>query len=119
METSILTSTKKILQIPASYTAFDQDIITHINAAFSILNQLGLGQPDGFMIEDASAEWEEFDVPMNQLNLVKTYIHLKVRILFDPPAMSFALEAAKEQVREYEFRLNVNRENALPEEVEL
>lgn len=110
MESSILTSTKKVLGIADSYTAFDLDILTHINAAFFILHQLGLGQPEGFMIEDDTAVWEDFVVPMNQLNLVKTYVFLKVRILFDPPTTSFHLDAADKQIKEYEWRLNTDRE---------
>ena len=82
MEESILKSTKKILGLADDYTAFDLDVITHINAAFSILNQLGVGQVEGFMILDDVAVWQDFLVPMNQLNLVKTYVYLKVRTLF-------------------------------------
>jgi hypothetical protein len=110
VESSILTSTKKILGIADDYTAFDLDILTHINSAFTILNQLGVGPVDGFMIEDAETVWEDFDIPMNSLNLVKTYVFLKVRILFDPPTTSFHLEAANNQIKEYEWRLNTWRE---------
>lgn len=110
MESSILLSTKKILGIAEDYTVFDLDIITHINAAFVILHQLGLGQEDGFMIEDETNEWEEFDVPMHQLNLVKTYVYLKVSILFDPPTTSFLIDAKTKQIEEYEWRLNTWRE---------
>jgi len=117
MEESILQSTKKILGIEADYTVFDQDIITHINAAFSILNQLGVGPVEGYYISDDSDAWDEFIVPPNQLHLVKTYVYLKVRILFDPPGTSFLLNSAQEQVKEYEWRLNVLREDAImPEE---
>lgn len=114
METSILKSTKKILGIADSYTAFDLDIITHINAAFSILNQLGVGPVEGFMIEDEGSDWEDFVVPQTQLNLVKTYVFLKARLLFDPPTTSFLIEATTKQIEEYEWRLNVFRENEIP-----
>lgn len=110
MESSILTSTKKILGIAQAYTAFDLDIITHINSAFSTLSQLGIGPAEGFMIEDASAVWDEYDVPQNQLNLIKTYMFLKVRILFDPPGTSFLVEALNNQLREHEWRLSCYRE---------
>lgn len=113
MEESILTSTKKILGLAQDYTAFDLDVITHINAAFSILNQLGVGQVEGFFIEDEAAVWGDFIVPLNQLSLVKTYVFLKVRILFDPPATSYLIQAANDQIKEYEWRLNVFREVAL------
>ncbi len=113
MEASILTSTKKILGVAESYTIFDLDIITHINAAFSILNDLGLGQADGFMIEDEGTEWEEYAVPMNSLNLVKTFVYLKVSMLFDPPTTSFLIEAKNKQLDEYLWRLSTQREYAL------
>ena len=110
MEESILKSTKKILGLADDYTPFDLDVMTHINAAFSILNQLGVGPIDGFFIEDEQALWSDFLVPPNQLHLVKTYIYLKVRSLFDPPSTSYLIEATNNQIKEYEWRLNVFRE---------
>jgi hypothetical protein len=111
MEQSILTSTKKILGISADYTAFDLDIITHINAAFSTLTQLGVGPADGFMIEDASAEWYDYIENDIQLNTIKSYVFLKVRQLFDPPSTSYLIEAMEKQIQEFEWRLNTNRES--------
>jgi hypothetical protein len=110
METSILTSTKKILGIPEDYTVFDLDIITHINSAFSTLTQLGVGPPEGFMIEDDSTVWIDFIVDDIQYNAVKTYIYLRVRQLFDPPTTSYLITAFNEQIKELEWRLNVHRE---------
>lgn len=110
METSILTSTKKILGLDEDYTAFDPDIITHINTAFSILAQLGVGPVQGFMIEDAEAVWEDFIGTDNRYNMVKTYVWLKVRQLFDPPTTSYLITAFDEQVRELEWRINSYRE---------
>ena len=117
METSILISTKKVLGIAEDYTVFDLDIITHINATFSLLNQLGVGPVEGFFIEDDSSTWDEFVVPPNQLNLVKTYVILKVRMLFDPPATGFLTTAMENQIKEYEWRLNVFREVELYDDV--
>lgn len=111
METSILTSTKKMLGIDADYTVFDLDIITHINSALSTLSQLGVGPAVGLSIEDASSNWSDFiagDDPF--YNSVKTYVYLKVRLVFDPPAVSYVLIAAEQQIRELEWRLNVTRE---------
>jgi hypothetical protein len=110
METSILTSTKKILGIAEDYTVWDLDIITHINSAFSTLTQLGVGPAAGFMIEDATAEWNDFILDDMQLNSVKTYIYLRVRLLFDPPTTSYAITAMEDQVKQLEWRLNVHRE---------
>lgn len=111
METSILTSTKKILGIASDYTAFDLDIITHINSAFATITQLGVGASSGFEIEDAVSKWEDFISNNTKLvNMCKTYVYLKVRYLFDPPVTSFHLTAMKEQIAEMEWRLNQFRE---------
>lgn len=111
MEESILISTKKILGLDAAYDAFDQDVMTHINTAFSTLYQLGVGPTTGFAIEDETKVWQDFisDDEMI-LNACKTYVYLRVRILFDPPTTSFVLSALKEQLAEYEWRINVLRE---------
>lgn len=118
MDESILNSTKKVLGLDATYTPFDQEVLTHINAAFSILHQLGVGPEDGFFIEDEVPEWSDFILLVNTehtLGLIKTYVNLKVRMLFDPPTTSFLINAMTEQINQYEWRLNVAREYALPE----
>jgi hypothetical protein len=112
MEQSILTSTKKILGIADDYTVFDLDIITHINSAFSTLTQLGVGPPSGFMIEDATVEWSDFIGDDLQYNSVKSYVFLRVRQLFDPPATSYLIAAYEKQLAELEWRLNTHREEA-------
>ena len=109
MTTSILTDTKKILGIDVDYTAFDLDIMTHINSVFSTLQQLGIGPVEGYMIEDADAVWDDFYTDM-PLNAVRTYIFLRVRLLFDPPTTSYHIAAVTDQIKELEWRLNVHRE---------
>src|SRR4051794_31505248 len=111
MEQSILKSTKKVLQIGPDDESFDLDILTHINSAFSTLNDLGLGPESGFVIEDVSSVWEDFliDDPV-QLNRVKTFVFLHSRLLFDPPATTFHLNAAQAQLAEITWRINVKRE---------
>lgn len=109
-ESSILTSVKKVLGLEASYTAFDQDVLMHINSVFSTLNQLGIGPENGFMIEDATPTWDLFLGGDTRINSVKSYVYLRVRMLFDPPGTSFLLDAMKEQIKEFEWRLNVRRE---------
>lgn len=104
---SILTRTKKLLGIEADYPVFDVDIITHINTAFSTLSELGIGPATGFSIEDDQALWVQFLEDKPYLNQVKTYVYLKVRLLFDPPATSFAIEAIKNQIAEFEWRLSL------------
>ena len=121
MEQSILNNVKKVLGLAPTYTPFDEDVIMHINAAFSVLAQLGVGPIEGFTIEDETAVWGDFMLiagSESSLSLVKTYIYLKVKILFDPPGTSFLLESANNQIKEYEWRLNVAREYVLPPRVE-
>jgi hypothetical protein len=110
MEESILNSTKKILGLDANYTVFDTDVLIHLNSVFGILNQLGIGPDGGFMVEDDQAEWNDFLDNDPRLSAVKTYVYLRVRILFDPPTTSFLLMSMTEQIRELEWRLNVYRE---------
>lgn len=111
MEESILISIKKLLGITNDYTQFDTDIIIHINTAFVSLNQLGVGPEEGFMIEDASAVWEDFIGDNKKLNSVQTYIYLKVKLVFDPPLNPSVLEANKQTINELEWRLNVESES--------
>lgn len=109
MTESILNSTKKILGIEADYTAFDVDIMMHINSIFAVLHQIGIGPEEGFTIVDDGAVWSDF-ITDNRQNSVKTYVYLRVRLLFDPPTTSFHQEALKQQYQELEWRLNVVRE---------
>lgn len=110
MGDSILTSIKKILGIEAEYTAFDIDILMYTNSVFSTLNQLGIGPENGFSIEDATPTWDAFLGNDLSLNPVKTYVSLRVRLLFDPPTTSYLMDAIKQQIQELEWRLNVQRE---------
>lgn len=103
MEPSILKSTKKMLGIEADYVAFDGEIIPHINAALSTLSQIGIG--DATPIEDDEATWEDLNLPNRQLSMVKTYIHMKVKLAFDPPGTSYLIDVAKTIIAEQEWRL--------------
>ena len=103
---SILNETKQVLGLGADYTPFDQSIILHINSIFGILHQLGVGPEDQFFIVDETSKWESFVGDTNKINMVKTYMYLRVRLLFDPPTTSFAIKAMEEQIREFEYRLN-------------
>lgn len=104
---SILTSIKKLLGISEEYRHFDKDIIMHINSVFLILNQLGVGPKDVFFIDDDSSEWVEFIPDGSNLELVKSYMYLRVRLLFDPPISSAAMESVNRMISEFEWRLNV------------
>ena len=104
---SILTSIKKLLGIDEEYTQFDSDIIMHINSVFLNLTQLGVGPSEGFQIEDDSDTWEDFIGDSNQLQAVKSYVYLKVKLLFDPPLSSSVIESMNRMIAELEWRLNV------------
>ena len=108
---SILNDIKKLLGMSSDYTAFDTDIIIHINSVFMILNQLGVGPEGGYKITDASNTWSEFTNDNLMIESVKSYIYLKVRIMFDPPQNSAHMNAMQSQIQELEWRLNVASED--------
>lgn len=110
MEESILKSTKKILGLADDYTVFDLDVMTHINSVFTTLTQLGVGPPEGYMIESDKDLWEDFISDDPTYNAIKSYMYLRVRMLFDPPATSYTIDAMDRQIKELEWRLNQNRE---------
>ena len=101
---SILSTIKKLLGISETYTHFDQDIRIHIDTVFGALTQIGIGPKEGFYIEDASTVWYDYTDSTN-LEMIKTYIYLKVRLMFDPPASSVLLESINNTIKELEFRL--------------
>lgn len=111
---SILEETKKALGIAADDTSFDVDVKMHINSAFGTLSQLGLGPDGGFEIEDDEAKWTDFLAEDLELSPVKSYVYLRVKMLFDPPATSWTNTAFKQQIEELEWRLNVRREDLIP-----
>lgn len=109
---SILTSIKKMLGIAEEYEHFDPDIIMHINSVFMTLTQLGVGPSEGFSIVDEDTIWTDFIPDLAKLQAVKSYMYLKVRLLFDPASLGSATLAAYErQIQEYEWRLNVGVES--------
>lgn len=108
---SILTSIKKMLGIEEEYEHFDPDIIMHINSVFMILTQLGVGPSEGFTIEDKFSAWTDFVSDTAKIEAVKSYIYLRVKLLFDPPLSSAVIESIKRMIDEYEWRLNVAADN--------
>ena len=104
---SILTSIKKLLGYEEDETGFDEEIIMHINTVLSDLTQLGVGPSEGFEIVDATNTWEEFIEDMRKFNSVKTYIYMRVKLIFDSSTMTSALiESFKSQCDRFEWRLN-------------
>lgn len=107
---SILTSIKKLLGISEDVDNFDTDIIIHINSVLMILNQLGVGPAEGFSISDKTAKWIDFIPNDSSIEAVKSYVYLKVRLMFDPPTSSAAIESINKLIAEYEWRINVMAE---------
>lgn len=114
---SILTSIKKLLGIMEDYEQFDTDVIIHINTTLMILNQLGVGV-DRFAITDKKAVWTDFMPDETMVESVKSYVYLKVRLIFDPPQSSAVLGAIERTINELEWRINVWVENKSREEIQ-
>ena len=110
---SILTSIKKLLGPSAEDTHFDPDIIMHINTVLMDLNQIGVGPEEGFAITDKSETWDDFvpEASLAKLEGIKSYIYLRVRLLFDPPTNSAVIESMNKQIDKLEWRINVAAES--------
>ena len=102
---SILTSIKKLLGLTEDYTQFDDDIIIHINSVFMALTQLGVGPSAGFTITDKTKKWSDYLGAQTNIEAVKSYRYLKVRLIFDPPSSSAVIEAIERQRAELEWRI--------------
>lgn len=110
MDEQILTSIKKLLGIYKENTDFDTDILIHINSVITILNQLGIGPDEGFTV-DEDTTWNDYLDDNTKINSVKSYIYLKVKLIFDPPMSSAIKEANKQMIDELEWRLNLYHES--------
>lgn len=104
---SILKTIKSLLPLEPEITEFDSDIIIFINGAIMALTQLGVGPSKGFVITGYDETWSDFIGDRIDIEAVKSYVYLKVKLIFDPPSMSYLIDAIKSQIAEYEFRLNV------------
>lgn len=108
---SILNSIKKMLGIEADYKHFDPELIIFINSALGICFQLGVGDDKltPFVIKDENDLWEDF-ISNDQIETVKSYVFMKVKLLFDPPTSSAVLSSYQELIKEFEWRCNVDSE---------
>lgn len=104
---SILDSIKQLLGIDVNDTSFDKELIIHINGALMILNQLGVGPEDGYLIVDKNNTWDEFVPGQKNLEAIKSSVYLKVRLIFDPPQNSFLVNALEKQMAEYDWRITL------------
>lgn len=105
-EESILSSTKKSLGIEDDFTQFDPDVIMCINSSLNVLTQLGVGPKEGFLITSKTETWDQFIGDNKRLNMAKSYVFMKTKLMFDPPTIAAVLSAYQEQIKEYESRLN-------------
>lgn len=105
---SILTTIKKLLGISEEDDSFDTDIIVHINSAFSELNQLGFGPDSGYSIVDETSSWDEILSDSSKLEMVKTYIYLSVRLVFDPPTSASVMNALSKELEKLTWRISVS-----------
>lgn len=111
MNDSILLEIKKKLGSMNDYAAFDTDIVISINTSLMVLNQLGVGKQN-YRVRDETQTWSEFLEGREDLEGVKDYIFLKVKLKFDPPNSSFVIQAMKEEIQELEWRLNIEAERS-------
>lgn len=107
MSDSILESIKDAASISSEESAFDQELILHINSVFMALRQMGIGPDTAFVVSDSSSEWSEFTTDPIILPTIKSYVTLRVRVLFDPPTSSALMDALKNAISEYEWRLGI------------
>lgn len=110
MEGSILADIRRSVGAEEWDDAFDVELIDHTNSVFMILTQMGLGPAEGYVIEDEDNQWSEFISDPVKYRLVKAYMGLKVRLLFDPPLSSAVMQSMNNQIAEYEWRLTAAAE---------
>lgn len=106
---SILNDVKKVCNVPPDYTAFDQELILHVNSIFMVLKQLGVGPEEGFRITGETEEWESYS-GVDDLEAVKTYLGLRVKLIFDPNGSSYVISALEKVCSELEWRLCLEAE---------
>lgn len=112
---SILLSIKKLLGIAEDYKHFDVDIIMHINSVFPTLRQLGVGPDNGFSISDEISVWTDLLGENTKIfEDVKTYVYLKVKLIFDPPLSSVVTDSMNRMISELEWRINIDAESEQP-----
>ena len=107
MEESILKTIKQLIGCPDDFEQFDLDLTIHINSAFATLTNLGVGPKEGYRITGQDNVWSEFEDDAKKLSLIKDYVYIKTRLLFDPPTSGSLMDSLKEQLNEMEWRLYI------------
>lgn len=112
VQESILNSIKKMLGIYSDISAFDDELTIHVNSILASLVQMGIGVTEyGYTIVNAKNTWSEFLGDDKRLESVKTYVFLKVKLIFDPPLQSSVIDAYREQIKEFEWRNYITKDN--------
>lgn len=119
MTDSILTSVKQSLGLAEDYEVYDPELIMHINSVLGTLNQLGVGPDDGFEIADKTETWDHLLTnegalfPDKRLNPVRSYVYLRVKMLFDAPSVGYVVTAMEKMIEQAEWRITVAQDNIL------
>ena len=109
VDDSILLSIKKMLGMEPEFTQFDPDIILHINTIIQVLYQIGLDIPDGFTVVDQNSLWTDYikDPRYTKItSLIKQYIFMRVRMIFDPPSSATLATSIQESINEMQWRIS-------------
>lgn len=114
MENSILETIKKLLGIDTECKDFDIDVIVNINTVISALTQMGVGPEEGFSITGSDETWNDFIEELHGFEMIKTYIYLKVKNIFDPPQQQSLIGSSERIISEIEYRIRIQVENAQP-----
>lgn len=108
---SILDDVKLALGLLPEDTSFDPTIIMHINSVFSMLHSAtGVGGPAGFAIAGRDETWDML-FEDTRLNSIKSYVFVRVKVLFDPHIIGAVLSAHERQFQEMEFRIMAEADN--------
>lgn len=110
---SILSDVKKLVGIEDE-TAFDSEIVMHINTALFTLSQLGVKPLAVYPSISGSSEiWSDVFETRKDLEAIKSYVGLRVRLLFDPPQSSSVSQSIEKQIEQLEWRINVQAETPM------
>ena len=105
MSDSVLSSTKQMLGISPEDTSFDVNVVMSINTALTILMDLGLTEVEDQIVTSDKMTWDELLGGRTDIEYVKTYIYQKVKLIFDPPTSTAAIDAMQRSISELEWRI--------------
>ena len=105
MENSILLDIREMCDVGEHVDSFDGQLIPLINTFLFRLAQAGVGTK-GFLVKGTTETWNQFIPEKSEFYApVKSYVSIRVKLIFDPPESSALLSALKEEARELEWCL--------------